>query len=138
MDSVPLLDIIKVIEKSAASWDPTHILTHTGKCLNVDHKRVFESTLVAVRGARTKVMCYEVLSSTEWNHGSPAFCPNTFVDVTGFEETKISAMREAYGEELRGGFHPRSLDIIRQQMRVNGSVCNVAYAERFETVKEVI
>jgi len=137
MDTVPLLSIIKVIEKNISEFRPTHILTHTGKCLNVDHKRVFEATLVATRGSHAKVMSYEVLSSTEWNHGSP-FNPNTYIDVTGFEGKKIDAMRAAYADELRGDFHPRSLDIMLQQMRVNGSVCCVAYAERFETVKEVL
>lgn len=137
MDTVPLLDVIKVIEKNIEEWKPQRILTHSRSCLNIDHKKVFEATLVATRGSHIKVMSYEVPSSTEWNHGAP-FVPNCFVDVTGFESKKIAALRIAYSEELRSGNHPRSLELILQQMRVNGSVCCVAYAERFEIVKEVM
>ena len=137
MDTITLLDIVKMIEHQICICNPQLILTHTGKCLNVDHKRVFDATLVATRGSRIKVMSYEVPSSTEWNHGSP-FSPNCFVDVTGFEEKKINALITAYAEELRQPNHPRTLDLILQQMRVNGAVCCVAYAERFEIVKEVL
>jgi len=137
MDSVPLLDIIKVIECEIEEWNPSIILTHSRQCLNVDHRRVFEATLVATRMSHAKIMSYEILSSSEWNYGSP-FNPNCYVDVTGYESFKISAMRDAYEDELRGKFHPRNLDTMLDQMRVNGAACCVAYAERFEVIKEVL
>ena len=137
MDTVPLIEIAKVIERNIDSWRPDLILTHTPRCLNIDHKRVFEATLVATRTSHAKILSYEVLSSTEWNLGSP-FVPSCFVDVTGYEHVKIEAMQRAYGEELRGGFHPRSIEAMISQMRINGTTCCVAYAERFETVREVL
>jgi len=137
MDAVPLLDIIKVAECEIEEWNPRIIFTHSRQCLNVDHRRVFEASLVATRMSHAKIMSYEVLSSSEWNYGSP-FRPNCYVDVTGYESFKISAMRDAYGDELRGNSHPRNLDTILDQMRVNGSACCVSYAERFEIIKEVL
>lgn len=137
MDSVPLLDIIRVIEDNMADFKPTLVLTHSRQCLNIDHRRVFEATLVATRMSHSKVMSYEVLSSSEWNYGRP-FTVNCYVDVSGFEAKKISAMQFAYAEELRPGHHPRTLEMMINQMRVNGSACCVAYAERFEIIKEVL
>ena len=128
----------KVFDYANSSEDLKTILITNNTC-NYDKKRGprILCTVFTTRGSHTKVMSYEVPSSTEWNHGAP-FVPNCFVDVTGFESKKIAALRIAYSEELRSGNHPRSLELILKQMRVNGSVCCVAYAERFEIVKEVM
>ncbi|MBC7759659.1 MAG: PIG-L family deacetylase, partial [Phormidesmis sp. FL-bin-119] len=48
-DSVDLLDIIKVVEKEKAEFNPDIIFTHHGGDLNVDHRKTFESVITACR-----------------------------------------------------------------------------------------
>src|SRR3569832_1259181 len=44
-DSVPLLDLIKVIEKEKSLFPPDVVFTHHGGDLNIDHQRSFEAVI---------------------------------------------------------------------------------------------
>src|SRR5690625_384122 len=48
-DSVPLLDIIKVIEKEKEKKKPDVIFTHFEGDLNIDHQRTFQAVITACR-----------------------------------------------------------------------------------------
>jgi LmbE family N-acetylglucosaminyl deacetylase len=71
MDSVPLLKIVKVIEKEIKETKPDRIYTHHFHDLNIDHRTVFNAVLTATRpiGSSVKeIISFEVPSSTEWNY----------------------------------------------------------------------
>lgn len=140
MDSVPLLSVNQTLEDILVreNFTPDLILTHNPWCLNIDHRRVFESTQVISRMMKCKVMCYEVPSSSEWNAVSE-FRSNCYVELSDEDvDAKIDALQTAYAGELRSGYHPRSVESILTSMRLNGSVIGVKYAERFMSIREVL
>ena len=48
-DTVPLIDLIKVIEEEAQGYNPSIVFTHHGGDLNVDHQQVFKAVMTAFR-----------------------------------------------------------------------------------------
>ncbi len=109
-DTVPLLDVIKIIEELVKRVRPQVIYTHHGGDLNIDHVVVHRAVLTATRpipGHPVKeIYAYEVPSSTEWAFGQfqSAFRPNVFVDISKTLETKIRAM-ELYKSEVLAFFY---------------------------------
>ena len=142
LDTVPLLDVIKVVEDLIARVQPDVVYTHHGGDLNVDHSIVFRASLTATRpmaGTSVKsVYAYEVPSSTEWafQQVGRAFRPNVFVEMATSLETKTRAM-EVYDSEARAYPHPRSADALRARARYWGSVAGLPAAEAFELIREV-
>lgn len=142
-DTVPLLDIVKIIEGLIAKVQPPVVYAHHGGDLNVDHNVTFQATLTATRplpGAVVKtVYSYEVPSSTEWAFQSigSIFKPNTFVDITDTLDQKIRAMRK-YKTETRIFPHPRSPEALRIIAQRWGSVVGVTAAEAFELVRGIV
>ena len=142
LDTVPLLDVVKVVEDLLTRVRPDVLYTHHGGDLNVDHSIVFRATLIATRpigGTAVKsVFAYEVPSSTEWafQRVGPAFTPNVFVDIARSLEIKTKAM-EAYDSEARAFPHPRSAEALRARAQYWGSVAGVGAAEAFELIRDV-
>jgi len=142
MDSVPLLDVTRKIENyiDENSFIPDVVLTHSPFCLNIDHKVVYNSTITVFRGLERfnpiKIMCYEVLSSSEWNPISN-FIANCYIDISEFIQKKVMAL-EVYSSEMRKHPHPRSIENSLRRSSINGSQCGLISAERFMIIREVI
>ncbi len=142
-DTVALLDVVKIVEEQIHRLAPEEVYTQHGGDLNVDHERTFRAVLAATRpmeGAPVKrVFAYEVGSSTEWSFQqfSPAFCPNTFVDIAGTLEKKIEAMRR-YASEIRPFPHPRSPEVLRASAMRWGSVAGLRAAEVFQLIRAIV
>jgi LmbE family N-acetylglucosaminyl deacetylase len=142
-DSIPLLDIIKVIEKEKGKFQPDVIFTHHGGDVNIDHQRTFEAVITACRPMaeeKTKmIITFETPSGTEWRASSDPkhFTPNFFVEVTKENvESKIKGM-ESYEFEKRAYPHPRSPDALRIQSQRWGVSVGVAYAEAFTLIRAI-
>ena len=141
-DELPLLEIVKRVERRVEAIDPAVIYTHHPGDLNVDHRTTFHAVLTATRpvnGCRVReIYAFEVPSSTEWafQQIQPPFRPNVFVDVTSTMELKIRGMR-CYASESRAFPHPRSPEALQAIMRRWGSVAGCAYAEAFELIRAV-
>ena len=141
-DSIPLLNIVKIIEGLVERIRPQVIYTQHGGDLNIDHTIVYRATLTATRplaGCLIKdIYAYEVPSSTEWAFGrfEPSFQPNVFVDISETLEKKIQAM-ELYESERRVFPHPRSPEALKAIGQRWGSVVGKYYAEPFELVRSV-
>ncbi len=141
-DTVPLLDIVKLIEGLVDQLKPSVVYTQHGGDLNVDHRVLYEATLAATRplpGACVRtVLSYEVASSTEWAFGqfAPAFRPSVFVDIADALPAKIAAM-QAYESEARVFPHPRSPESLEAIARRWGSTVGVPAAEAFALVRDV-
>lgn len=138
-DSLPLLDIVKVVEKIKKEVSPDIIFTHNSDDLNIDHQLTYKAVLTAVRplaGESVKdIFSFEVLSSTEWNYPS-VFSPDVFFNITETLDLKLRAMR-AYASELRNFPHPRSLEGIKVNALVRGMQINTKYAEAFKCVRSI-
>jgi LmbE family N-acetylglucosaminyl deacetylase len=142
LDTVPLLEIVKIVEGLVDRIKPEVIYTHHRGDLNVDHGIIHRSVLTAVRPVSGQpvrdIYSFEVPSSTEWafQQLEPCFRPNVFVDVTRTLEAKIAAMG-CYETEVRQFPHPRSPEALRAIAMRWGSVCGCGAAEAFELVRSV-
>jgi LmbE family N-acetylglucosaminyl deacetylase len=141
-DTVPLLDIVKMIEDLIMRIQPQIIYTQHGGDLNIDHGIVFRATLTASRpilGCSVKtIYAYEVPSSTEWSMGKfkPSFQPNAFMDIQDTLELKLKAMA-LYESEMRTFPHPRSAEALRAIASRWGSVSGCQAAEAFELIRDL-
>ena len=139
-DELPILEIVKKVEKHIRRVRPEVVFTHHPGDLNVDHRATFRAVLTASRpvpGCPVKELyAFEVLSSTEWafQQIQPAFKPDTFIEVSGTLGIKIRGMKRYRGES-RSFPHPRSSEAIRSAARKWGSVVGVPAAEAFELVR---
>lgn len=136
-DSVPLLDIVKVIEDIKGKIKPDTVFTHYEKDLNIDHQITYRAVLTASRPLPDEtikeIYSFEVPSSTEWNYPL-SFSPDVFFDVSETIDLKLKAMAE-YKSELRDYPHPRSLEGIKQNAQLWGIKSGLKYAEAFKTVR---
>jgi LmbE family N-acetylglucosaminyl deacetylase len=141
-DSVPLLDVVKIVESVVAKVQPDVIYTHCGGDLNIDHATTHRAVLTATRPMRgspvQEIYAFEVPSSTEWafQQFEPAFRPNVFLDISGTLETKIKAMA-VYESEMKAFPHPRSREALTALAQVRGSMSGLPAAEAFELIRKI-
>lgn len=140
-DTIPLLTIVKEVEKKIEEVKPEVVYTQHGGDLNIDHSLLFRAVMTAVRPMEgspvKKVYAFEVASSTEWSFQkfAPVFRPNVFVGISATLEKKIEGMK-MYEGEARPFPHPRSPEALRASAVRWGSVSGLKAAEAFELVYE--
>jgi LmbE family N-acetylglucosaminyl deacetylase len=141
-DTVPLLDVVKIVEGLVGRLQPAVVYTHHGGDLNIDHCITSRAVLTATRPVAgcpvRELLMFEVPSSTEWafQRLEPVFRPTVFTDVHGTIDAKIQAM-ELYEGEMRAFPHPRSALALRASAQRWGSVAGMTYAEAFELVRSI-
>lgn len=142
-DSVPLLDIIKAIEKEKELFSPDVIFTHHGGDVNIDHQRTFEAVVTCNRPLNTEkvntIITFETMSGTEWRASSDPrhFIPNLIVEISEHGlKTKIDAM-ECYEFEKRQYPHPRSPEALKIRAQMWGVANGVQLAEAFQVIRIV-
>lgn len=138
MDSIPLLEVVKIIEEKIEKFKPEKIYTHHYGDLNIDHRITYNAVLTACRPIKTSVkeiVCFEIPSSTEWNYPQK-FNPNYFVNITKQLNKKIKAMEE-YKGEIRKFPHPRSSKYLRVLAEKWGAVSGNNAAEAFEIIRKI-
>ena len=142
-DSIPLLDIIKIIEEEKTKFQPDVIFTHHGGDLNIDHQRTFEATITACRPMEQEsvktIVTFETPSGTEWRASSDPrhFTPNFFVELQSKHlQSKISAM-DCYAYEKRSFPHPRSPEGLKALAKYRGISVGKRYAEAFQIIRHI-
>lgn len=141
-DSLPLLDIVRTVERAVEELQPKTIYTHHPGDLNIDHQLTFRAVLTATRPTNgcpvQELYTFEIPSSSEWSFHQvgPAFRPNVFVDVAETIERKLLAL-EYYESETRPSPHPRSPEVLRANARKWGATAGLDWAEAFELVRAV-
>lgn len=139
LDIIPLVELAKEIETVIKKFKPDIIFTHFWGDVNQDHRRLFDATLIATRATPnstiTKIICYEVPSSTEW--GLMSFKPNLFVDIDKTIIKKINAIKQ-YKNEVTRYPHPRSIKAINNRANFWGSSIGIKNAEAFIVFREII
>jgi len=136
MDSLDLLDVIKVVENFITKFKPDIIYTHHIGDVNIDHQIVHKAVITACRPVPNfcvkRILFFEVASSTEWQtFGSNiVFYPNWFVEVSGFLELKLKAL-EVYKCEMRDYPHSRSIKALEYLAKWRGASVGVNAAEAF-------
>jgi N-acetylglucosamine malate deacetylase 1 len=142
LDSVDLLDIVKLVERVLVETKPEIIYTHFDGDLNIDHGILCRAVLTAARplpGASTRaIYAFETLSSTAWfpSTGKRPFAPTHYVDITGHVDAKLDALR-CYAGEMRDPPHPRSLEVVKALATLRGSEVGLAAAEGFHVLRQI-
>lgn len=143
MDSVDLLDVIKVVETEINEWQPDIVYTHHVGDVNIDHRVIHDAVIAATRplpGRKLQtVLFFEIASSTEWRPAASAypFSPNWFVDITSHWQKKKLAL-EAYASEMRSYPHPRSLEAVEYLAKWRGVSVGYHYAEAFMLGRHIL
>ena len=143
LDAMPILEVIRAVERVVSDVAPEVVYTHHWGDLNRDHRVVSEAVLVACRPVGEsyprRLLCFETPSSSEWSTPDPQsqFAPTSFVDIGASLDVKLSAMA-CYPTELRPPPHPRGLDSLRSRAKYWGQLVSLDYAEPFAVVREVL
>lgn len=139
MDSIPLLKIVRALEKLFKKLQPRVVYTHHFGDLNIDHRLTHQAVMTACRPLLKcsvhEIYGFEVISSTEW--AAPKigpFEPNVFVNITNFLSIKLKALA-AYKEELRAIPHSRSLRHTKILAHHRGYSVGVEAAEAFSAYR---
>ncbi len=136
MDSVDLLDVVKVIEIFINKFKPSIIYTHHGGDLNVDHRITYQAVVTACRpipkSCVKRILSFEIASSTEWQppYFNNPFTPNWFVDITKTLHLKLEALK-VYKFEMREYPHSRSIKALEYLARWRGASVGFCAAEAF-------
>ena len=141
LDSVPLINLIKTIEKNIKKFKPEIVITHFENCLNIDHQIVYKAVITAARPINNscvrKILSFEIPSSTNWAlFKKNTFAPNYYVDISKNINKKIKALK-MYKSELRKFPHSRSLRHVKNLAQLRGSDCGVSFAEAFILVRNL-
>lgn len=143
MDGCDRLDIVKTVEDYLARLQPDIIYTHFSSDLNVDHRRVHEAVITAVRPIPGQTVqslrFFEVPSSTEWQMPDRAsnFAPNWFQNISDSLGRKIEALNE-YQCEMRDWPHARSIEAVTHLAHWRGATVGVEAAEAFVLGRQLI
>ena len=142
MDRMPLLEVVKAVEKEIASYRPTIILTHFSQDLNIDHRITFQAVMTACRPQNGRdhpeIYSFFIPSSTDWidPQTHPSFCPNLYVDVKTTIQKKIKALSH-YTTEMKPYPHSRSLGAVLNHAQYWGNRVGLQYAEPLIMIRKV-
>lgn len=141
MDSMDLLDVVKLVSGYVENYHPDTVFTHYHGDLNIDHRITCEAVLTACRPVGEycvrRIYAFETPSSTEWNYlYQEPFTPNVYVDVTDTLEAKIKGMA-CYRTESTMYPHPRSPEALRALGQYRGSHAGFVLAEGFVLLREM-
>jgi len=136
MDKIPLLRIVKKIEKNINKFKPDIIYTHHNGDLNIDHRLTHSAVMTACRpipySTIKAIYGFEILSSTEWsNSRSSLFNPTYFVNISKQIKKKLKAL-DAYAFEMRNKPHSRSIRHAEILSEHRGYSVGINNAEAFE------
>ena len=139
MDSIPLLDIVKEIEKIIIDLQPNIIYTHHLGDLNIDHQITHRAVITACRPKPgfciKEIYTFEVPSSTEWQTpGYLTFTPNVYIDISAEMEIKRKAL-EVYSDEMHQSPHTRSIKNVVRLNALRGNSTGMDYAEAFTLIR---
>lgn len=141
LDTMPIIDLGKIVESEIYKRKPDTILTHSSCDANNDHRLVFQAVLQASRpGTLNRVnhlLSFEVLSSSEWRF-EQSFLPNVFIPLSEEDmQAKVDAFN-IYDTEKKAFPFPRCEEGIRYQGRVRGMQVGEPYCEAFKLIRGVL
>ena len=140
LDTIPQRELNDALSVAIKNIKPTIVyIPHRGD-LNLDHRLVFQSALVATRTKVfpvRKILSYEVLSSTEKGRKVCCFDPNVFIDITSTIDRKLNLL-EMYEGEMNNCDPDRTSENIRTLARFRGIEGGFDYAEAFCLIRETI
>jgi LmbE family N-acetylglucosaminyl deacetylase len=142
MDTVPFLDVVKLIEKYKNLKEPNIVFTHSPSDLNIDHRIIAKAVLTAFRPIPNQVIAdlysIEIPSATDFGHNDffGSFKPNYFVDISSTWDLKLAAL-QIYGSEIPAPPHSRSVSGIDALSKLRGHQSGIERAEAFQLLRKI-
>jgi len=143
MDTIPLLDVVRLLESTIMKIEPSVVYTHYANDLNIDHCITHRAVMTACRPQPgccvREIYSFEILSSTGWGGASPnsSFEPNYFVDISNVWRKKVDVLN-IYNFEMRSFPHARSVEGIQALATLRGVSVGVSFAESFKVERIII
>lgn len=143
LDSIDLLEVVKIIEKYIDYFKPSRIYTHNNGDLNIDHQITHKAALTAARPYPNQtvkdIYSFEIPSSTGWSSDGEnrTFVPNIFVDITETLNKKLEALR-FYSSEMRDWPHSRSYKSVEYLARYRGATVGIEACEAFMLHRKLV
>lgn len=138
LDSYSNLKITKILEKYIHSLKPDTIFTHHEADLNIDHKKVYQSTITATRPYKAKfvknIFSFEIPSSTEAQYGKKQFKPNFFVDISKTIKKKEKSLK-IYKSQFSKDISPLNVKYLINFSKIRGGSVGYKFAEAFEVIR---
>jgi N-acetylglucosamine malate deacetylase 1 len=143
MDKLPLLEVVREVEKIISQLRPTLVYTHHGGDLNIDHQVACRAVMTACRplpeSSVNAIYTFETVSSTEWaiSQKSDAFSPSYAVDISRTLQKKLIALR-CYEDEMRPFPHARSYESVEFLAKLRGSQYGLLAVETFQVMRQIM
>jgi LmbE family N-acetylglucosaminyl deacetylase len=131
LDSLPILQINKIIEKHVNEIRPDIVYIHTNHDTNKDHRVVHEASLVACRKVKN-IIAFEIIYST-----NNEFKPNLYVDINHVYPQKQQALK-CYDGEIKVHSYVRTYYGIRALAMARAANINLKKVEAFEVIKMIL
>jgi len=142
LDSIKILNIIKLIENAKNFISPNIVYTHSNSDLNHDHRLVYEAVITAFRPQPKEIwdtiLSFEVPSSTDYGNFqlNKNFKPNYFVNIEKTWKKKLAALK-CYNMEMKKYPHPRSYKGLEILSELRGMQNGMKMAEAFQIIKKI-
>ncbi len=133
LDSIPLLEINKDLEKIVKKFKPKIVYTISNCDDNRDHQIVYESSLIVTRPHSSSVkqlFVYEIPGMKR------KFVPAVYENIEKEIDFKIKAFK-CYKSEIEQFPHPRSIKAIENLSIQRGIESNLKNAESFELIRSI-
>tara|TARA_B100001059_G_scaffold236772_2_gene290153 strand:- start:17324 stop:18013 length:690 start_codon:yes stop_codon:yes gene_type:complete len=142
LDSIKLLEIIRVIEKAKVKVNPHIVYTHDSNDLNIDHKLVSDATMTAFRPQEGEIcesiIAIEIPSASDYGSykNSLNFNPNYYVDISKTWTKKFNALK-CYGKEMKKYPNSRSIKGLKILAEYRGTQVGIKKAEAFKILRQI-
>lgn len=143
LDTFPIYKIANHISEILTRYNiDSMLIPHRGD-IHLDHRRLFEASLIAARPIGTqkvkRIYAYETLSETEWAAPFPDdnFLPQIFVNIKDQLPKKLEAF-SCFKSQIKDFPHPRSIKNIESLARLRGSTVSCEAAEAYSLIREII
>lgn len=143
LENVPRYKLNDALVKVVQEVKPEVVyLPHRGD-MQLDHKITVDAAMVALRPKYAhvvkKIYAYETLSETGWDVPNVIneFIPNAYHDISGYLETKLTAM-SMFTTQLAQFPKARSIEAIKVLAMYRGTTVNCMAAEAFSLIREII
>lgn len=143
LDVIPHRDVNAALSGLLNECQPDLVFLPFNGDIHLDHQHIFLSSLVALRPGGTlrkiEIYAYETLSETNWNapYVTPSFIPNTYFDISGYLDLKMSAM-SAYRSQVKPFPNERSIEALRALATLRGCTIGCQAAEAFVLIRGVL
>jgi LmbE family N-acetylglucosaminyl deacetylase len=123
-------EIVRGIEERIDAMKPDVIFTHWPQDTHQDHRRGALASLSAARWYQSIVMFEPMMPS---GRSYAPFRPQLYVDVSGFIDQKVEALKAHASQHER--FGEAWIEAILARCKLRGFEASVPYAEAFEAVR---